>query len=850
MNKITQNFLTNKEKNRHQNIAYFFSKGAALELHNKIKNEAVEKFKKQFEKFQSFSNDKKDEETVRKNNIKSEALKFIAIGTTVTALGYLGIKKLKDLYETHIEQITTKLYISDENEKTLSDEIDEKVNKSTSKLHEDFANPVKKYVAGALGLKPELLMNSQYNKVKGGPLGVVLPVFSIMSMIYVFRKLGHQWFLDILNIKNPDNLDIIIGMWDYFRMNRRSFYTTGNQNVISAELGNASSVQMGWEKYKDNITTFLTAATSPNASDFVVNLFAKDFSDYEINHNLDAIVEVISFYSDKNRLLQKGLQFKDVVGLNVTGIKKTSYDFGEEVGTITLTVFNKNFSEVPFDDEVDGWVEKERRVIKPESFLWINGMYKETISMYNQWSTNSFIHKFSDVYKVLTSNDGDAYGDGEWWNAKKLAYMIQMYIAMSSWLAYQQLNSEASAMAFYNEELNGVGYDIMLTELSKRIKEDAQKPAPWEIEYAQGKIDFDELLKNYINDMKNTISKGFLSSLKEILKIDILKYQKQLKGVKIKDSLKGLELNLQKILLQLSKRRSVSTISMQDIKKTLRPRYNTLNGVSDNIKGWNKKAKLFNKVPVKNTKQNILSGSSSFLGLTDYVKVSFWKKTFWGNIQKPYRVIRAGETSSLGANNFHKWMNFNKSEWIHEYNEDKKGASWSIYDGGGRNGYGTGWDDKAKQAAKANEYYNPQITSVKLGTIQEERGRKIEGGRRLTVEEVVGFSKEYAYEYIDEDDNIGIVYLREYYENDNTLLLRQFIKEEKSEYSDAAKFKEMLVNNDESYTTEQKMKILMNSIDYVEKEKKILLQERYEILSEIINKLDSKDKTLYLQRIS
>ena len=61
-------------------------------------------------------------------------------------------------------------------------------------------------------------------------------------MIYVFRKLGHQWFLDILNIKNPDNLDIIIGMWDYFRMNRRSFYTTGNQTVISAELGNASSV--------------------------------------------------------------------------------------------------------------------------------------------------------------------------------------------------------------------------------------------------------------------------------------------------------------------------------------------------------------------------------------------------------------------------------------------------------------------------------------------------------------------------------------------------------------------------------------------------------------------------------
>ena len=60
----------------------------------------------------------------------------------------------------------------------------------------------------------------------------------------------------------------------------------------------------------------------------------------------------------------------------------------------------------------------------------------------------------------------------------------------------------------------------------------------------------------------------------------------------------------------------------------------------------------------------------------------------------------------------------------------------------------------------------------------------------------------------------------------------------------------MLVNNDESYTTEQKMKILMNSIDYVEREKKILLQERYEILSEIINKLDSKDKTLYLQRFS
>ena len=43
---------------------------------------------------------------------------------------------------------------------------------------------------------------------------------------------------------------MILGLWEHFRENKISYYTSGNQGTAHAELGNASNVQDWWEKHK------------------------------------------------------------------------------------------------------------------------------------------------------------------------------------------------------------------------------------------------------------------------------------------------------------------------------------------------------------------------------------------------------------------------------------------------------------------------------------------------------------------------------------------------------------------------------------------------------------------------
>ena len=205
MRKNNQTLLSNKEKTRHFYSAYFFSIGASKELKNKFKNETVEKLKNQIEETQKLKKEKlEQQEKNKRKNKKSklqtrlEILKFVAIGATVGVLGYMAIDKLNHLYKSFVKPKINLLKKQSEEIEVPDYQITEKINSKFPNFEEKYVKPVKDNISGALGIKNELLINSAYNKTKGGPIGVILPHFALLTLIYVFRKLGHDWFLEVI----------------------------------------------------------------------------------------------------------------------------------------------------------------------------------------------------------------------------------------------------------------------------------------------------------------------------------------------------------------------------------------------------------------------------------------------------------------------------------------------------------------------------------------------------------------------------------------------------------------------------------------------------------------------------
>ena len=875
MRKNNQTLLTNKEKTRHFYSAYFFSMGASRELKNKFKNETVDKLKKQIEETQKLKKEKLEQQEKNKRKKKKsklqnrlEILKFVAIGATVGVLGYIAIDKLNHLYKTFVKPKINLLKKQTEEIEVPDYQISEKINSKFPNFEEKYSKPVKDNILGALGVKNELLINSAYNKTKGGPLGVILPHFALLSLIYVFRKLGHDWFLEVMNIHAPSPYDynVLIGMWDVLKNNKRSYYATGKQDVLSAELGNREQVQFSLGRYGEQMTSFMDfQKTDTNA---IVSFFSKNFDDYTIGTDTSvAVFDVLKHYSDIKSFMKDGWEFKELTKFAKTGSKSVDVDLVEENETIRLRSDWKNFTTAYFADEIDDWYEGYRHIAKPEGYRWMNTLLGDVKIMYSMWKNNEI---FSDdklgkiTYSVL--NDSLKGDDKEhWWNAERLAYLLQIYIAVSSWQACQQLESEKSALDFYNQELDATNYVSMLNEINNKIQEDAKQAEEWEILFAQGRITFNELYKRYIQDLNNVIKAGFLFKLKESKTRTILSLREEIYDKKdltrnigiVKQRLKG-------SLISLSTKRQVSVVNLSsNLESILRPNYNNL--IGDNIhglviEGWNKngKAKLFDYTYVKDSYYKVwnLSPEAGIFGITtpSFCQYIFKKESRFDGINglqhglppldpddpedDGWWEVVSGKDAKSGVKDY--WHDKNNGEGMWGY------GIWSNYYDG------SNWKRPSWLHSNSKVYTVEKRKWVFSST--KSLGTQYRYENYIVCEPYQGSVFTNAYEYLDEDGKVGIVYIKFYQTAatyPETPFKAVFVKEEESQYSDIAKFRKLIVGEDETRSVEDKMKIIIETVDYVEEQKKHLIQERKEIIDEILNKCgDSSEvqggKVLYI----
>lgn len=872
MRKNNQTLLSNKEKTRHFYSAYFFSIGASKELKNKFKNETVEKLKNQIEETQKLKKEKlEQQEKNKRKNKKSklqtrlEILKFVAIGATVGVLGYMAIDKLNHLYKSFVKPKINLLKKQSEEIEVPDYQITEKINSKFPNFEEKYVKPVKDNISGALGIKNELLINSAYNKTKGGPIGVILPHFALLTLIYVFRKLGHDWFLEVMNIHAPSPYDynVLIGMWDILKDNKRSYYASGKQDILSAELGNRERVQFSLGKYDEQMTSFMNfQKTDTNA---IVSFFSKNFDDYTIGTDTSGkMYEVLKHYSNIAQFMKSGWEFKKLEKFKKTGGKSVYVDLGEEYGTIRLSSDWKNFTTAYFADEIDDWDERYRNIAMPKAYRWLNTLLGDVEIMYSMWKHNEIFSddKLGKITRSVLNDELEGDDKEHWWNAERLAYLLQIYVAVSSWQACQQLASEQSALAFYNQELNATNYVVMLNEINKKIQEDAKQAEEWEILFSQGRITFNELYKRYIQDLSNVIKAGFLSKLKESKTRTILSLGGQIYDKK--DLLGNISIVKQRLkgsLISLKTKRRVSVVNYSsNLNDILRPDYNSL--IGDNIhglviEGWNKsgKAKLFDYTYVKNSSYKVwnFSPEAGIFGITtpSFCQYIFKKESRMNgrhglqhglpplNPDNPEKdgwwEVVSGKDVKSGVKDY--WHGKNNGDGMWGY------GIWSYYYDG------SNWKKPTWLDSDSKVYTVEKRKWVFSST--KAFGTEYRYENYIVCEPYQGSVFTNAYEYLDEDGNVGIVYIKFYQTAatyPETPFKAVFVKEEESQYSDIAKFRKLIVGDDETRSVEDKLKIIIETVDYVETQKKHLIQERKEIIDEILSKCgdSSEGKVMYI----
>ena len=867
MRKDSQNILTNKEKNRHFYSAYFFSKGAANELKNKFKNDGFDKIKKLIEDAEEHKKkqlEKREKEKAQKKQKSKfqkrlEIFKFIAIGATVGFLGYQAIDKLNDLYKSFVKPKMKLLKEKTEEIKVPDFEVTDKINSKLPNFEEKYVRPVKDYTMGTLGIKPELLINSAYNKQIGGPIGAVLPKFALLTLIYVFRKLGHGWLLDVLNIKAPSpyDYDILIGMWDILKGNKRSYYASGKQDVLSAELGNVTTVQFSLGKYGTQITEFMAEQkTDTNA---IISIVTCNFSDYELGTDTSgAVYDVLKHYSDIQSVMRDGWKFKELTKFVKTGGKSVDVDLGEEYGTIRLSSDSKDFTRVYFSDEIDDWEETYRAVSSPSDYKWLNTLSRDVNDMYFRWGNNEIFSdtKLGEITRSVL--DGKMPGDDEkhWWNAERLAYLLQIYVAVSSWLAHQQLSSEKTALYFYNKELDAKNYEQMLNDINQKILKEAKQAEAWEIQFAQGRITFNELYKRYIQDLKDVIKAGFLSKLKQNTKRTNLLLSTQIYNKEqILDSIEDLKQKIKGSFLSSKRGAQVSVITFNQITKGLRPNYKELVGHNLNglvIEGWNKngKAKLLDYVFVKDSAYKVynLSPEAHIFGVKSpptFCQYIFKKESRMNgrhglqhglpplNPDNPEKdgwwEVVSGKDVKSGVEDY--WHGKNNGDGMWGY------GIWSYYYDG------SDWKKPTWLDSDAKVYTVEKRKWVFSNT--KAFGTEYRYENYIVCEPYQGSVYTNAYEYLDEDGNVGIVHIKFYKTAatyPETIFKAVFVKEEESQFSDTAKFKKQIVSEDETRSVEEKLKIIVETVDYVEVRKKQLIRERQEIISKILENSVAMDE--------
>lgn len=864
--------LTNIEKSRHKLIGQFFSSGASIELQKKIVNERFDVVKKQIESISKDREDKKQNKQ-KNDNFKKNVLKFSIVGGLVVSLGYFCIKKLNDVYE-EFEMIQDVPPTPTNHQDKLYHAIDEQ----KDLLEKEYVEPLKTNFLSMLGVKGyyQNLYNKSYNKYIGGPFGVILPNFVLLSIIYIFRKLGHGWFLEIMDIKNPQNHDMVLSMWEHFARNKVSYYTSGNQSPGKAELGNASQVQSGWIEYKNKFQQAMDY--------FYEGQWFRDEVDW-VDNNLSQIVSKMEEVSKRNQtLLGDGFKMDSIIQLSMTGRHfddeiytfengrwdnddspfgdlsveemnnrrkdPTRYrviDQGEnkvKIRRITSSVYNMehtSFKEMLEDKEnqYDGWKAKNKIIETPNDFLWVNDMSRKMISIVNN---NKNFESFKPILNSWNRFYVGRDDDGSWWTPARLTVMMQIFVYASQWLALQQLQSQEGALAMYNETLQDKMSDIYLGKLIEVAKLQQNKPEPWELDFIRGKITFEELFTMYfgVRDKNNNLiskgkihelfDKGFLSKVisnkleinSTILKANIFKAQKKIKNLAIKNKIQTIQNNVKQMVARTKNHRSVSSINTQQLFGTLRPNFNKLKAKSNyTFENWDKngKVKLFDCQLIKGSDQTIYSGDQrvqTIFNQSPYSYQLLWKKE--GSSGHP--PSNQDEDYQWG------WYRINGRQF--------KTYVHGLDDGDGVWGYAKFDSDVNPMEDVSKPSWAGHYWKIFVNNLPDNKEGRF---KYFLLEADIGSTRKEAYEYMGEDGEIGVVYVdiyRQYFSD----FRRIVYKDEKSSYSDAAKFQTELSEQLTGLTAEQKIQLITEYCDVFEVEKQRLLKERYEIIDDILKNRD------------
>ena len=549
--------LTQTEKKRYQYSAEYFSRGAASELKNNFNKPIIKGVEKVIDNFNKTEDDSQNNDKNKSKILQRGLLLAAALGSVVILFNKLN--KIK------VNQSLKKGDVTDEDYKLNDDKILKQVtgdNGILSKLKRyiktDFCDVLINGTKLITTMKPKE-MPYEWNKflsagqLKYGVFGDVFRNVALAAIWHVFEMRGYGIVLKIFNLPKPDQEVFNVGMWKTYNDDARQYGHVG-RSLINSGVRSAEIISNTEEKIKTSITKMKYLANKINV--FWKIALGESYSNFRPRtgeeNNLQEIINSLSLEGNDNfkKITEKGtfrkrelIKTKITVDATQTVVvpdPNYSYTRQQEV------VLNQENVELNFDS-------KDTKKANYKNFAFIEsipfkgdyGFLKEYMDYIDGFAINQdsrVVEMLKELKNVLQPQSNKKFK----WKLVDLMYVIQAMTAFGEYELYQALKSTNTQRALYQDFFGRQMVDDYVSSVADIEKSYRETSEQFAIDYANGKIELDE----YIKEMKKSLSdiiKNPLKNLNMDVKLHRNVYQKGIPYGELKHFLNDIRKSIRKM---------------------------------------------------------------------------------------------------------------------------------------------------------------------------------------------------------------------------------------------------------------------------------------------------------------
>lgn len=827
--------LNDKEKLRHRYSAEYFSRGVSSYLKDKMVDDVFDGLSKKIDNLkQKVDKKKKDIEKLKKGNLKGRVAKFVVISGLVVTAGYVAIKKLSDAFDSLNETISKNVGTVEDSllykkSKEITDELYTKVKK-------DYITPVTSGVAAVLGIGQDNVNQLKNPKLrKLGLFGYLINQFGLVSVQYLFSKEGYGWILDLLNVNGPNYHDISIGMWQEFSKDTSAYSFLGNgiqaAKILTEHkqhLEKGFNIMSSNEYTKDSFIhfdniSFIKEHIANNSNNIAGVTSNKRFDPKNIQIiDLQMIAESRmpeGFWSECGEFFKvcgRGISnaFDSTVNVEVGGA--TQYNIAMQrvyEGDSRMMHSSILGRQIPYPDISDDDNTREQEKGIKESVEYIDNVLLMMKSYepesfneyYKHW--DAIIQKYPEYY-----NEADTH-DEFYWSYDKFSKMLQFIIFVGQWETYQALNSIVPARGFFNQYCKVSLEENTSKLMDQYLEHEKNRAERFAINYAKGIITFEDAVKEgTIKIQKYTKENLNVDDVKQKLRENFISAKKSLYEVIPYNEVKKLFSDLSKItkqhvLRQMSGGRQVSVINSQDIMRAI-----NLKGKAQRANGYTSgiheeiTGPLYDGVELSNDPLD--SESADKIGLTPYKLKAKWDGGLWLSFEG-WKRVGIDDNGPAGVVDI--------DDEPHQHYADKVGEK----------NLSNGWWYVDKSV-----YYNNDGDAKYYVDLYKKPW--------------IGYAKKMKYQMVDKDYKIWSVELMEYTDYSGSHRGTEFLSKKLSEDSLVGRFQDdMNKGEGNNIPDDVRLELFLEKVTIMERSKKEILRERYEILSNILEISNDTELTFY-----